>query len=674
MPAADSPQFNHTRTHVGRFKPLRDAFAAAAIVFSAGIAAVCMSWMETRHLLREGITAKLGFLASSIASQLDGDLHETLRSAGQTDSSEYDRCIEPLRRAHKVLPQLKFVYTMVPDGKKVRFVLDTSKPGDTNQDGIEDRSRVWDEYTEAAPEITALVLHPPALGTAIAEPVADRWGTWVSGYAPVRTVDGRITAVLGIDLDAAAFLARLDKANRTAIAGLAPCMLVSVFVGGFVFCLRRGEGRGMVALEHARQGAENASRAKSQFLANMSHEIRTPITAVLGYADLMRDETISTGERLSHAATIHRAGSHLLQLINDILDISRIEAQKMTLEPGRFSPAKVLAEVTELLDGKAITNNVTLSCSWDAQPPAEVIGDAMRYRQVLVNIVGNAIKFTPSGRVTVVANCRTEPESRLVITATITDTGIGMSGPELARLFKPFSQADASTTRKFGGSGLGLVIARQLAVMMGGDITVTSSPGIGSRFEISVRFDAACEIAGDPTPDRPEVSSPQPAAPILDRDVKAARILLAEDTPDNQRLIAHYLKDRCAELVIVSDGQAAVDAVMRRWADHGPKSDLTHPFDAVLMDMQMPVMDGYTAVTTLRAAGYPGVIVAFTAHAMSGDADKCRASGCDDHLSKPVSRADLLACLRRHIKSSPEANRVRTGASEAVGKLPDPRL
>ena len=674
MPVTDSLQFNHTRIQLGRPKPLRDALAAAAIVLSAGIAAVCMSWMETRHLLKEGIVAKLGFLASSIASQIDGDLHETLRSGEQTDSSEYNRCIEPLRRAHKVLPQLKFVYTMVPDGKTVRFVLDTSESGNTNQDGIEDRSSVWDEYTEASSKITALLAHPPALGTAIAEPVVDRWGTWVSGYAPVRTADGRITAVLGIDIDAAGFLARLDKADRSAMAGLAPCLLVSIFVGGFVFYLRRGEGLGMVAVERARQEAEKSSRVKSAFLANMSHEIRTPITAVLGYADLMRDETISTSERLSHAATIHRAGSHLLQLINDILDISRIEAQKMTLEPGRFSPAKVLDEVTELLHGKAITKDVTLSCSWNGEPPAEVIGDAMRYRQVLVNIVGNAIKFTPSGRVTVVASCRTEPCARLVITAAITDTGIGMSGPELARLFKPFSQADASTTRKFGGSGLGLIIARQLAVMMGGDIAVTSSPGIGSRFEVSVRFDAACEIAGNPTPDRPNLPNPQPAAPILGRDVKAARILLAEDTPDNQRLIAHYLKDECAELVIVSDGQAAVDAATRRWVDSGPKSGLAHPFDVLLMDMQMPVMDGYTAVAALRAAGYPGVIVAFTAHAMSGDADKCRASGCDDHLSKPVSRADLLACLRRHIKSSPEADRARTGTSEAVSTLPAAKL
>jgi len=673
MTVSPRTQLKPVGRFTGRPKPLRDCIAAVVIVLSAGGAAVSVSWLESRRLLEEGMAAKLGFLAASIASQVDGDLHRTFTETEQTDSPDYDRCIEPLRRAHKVLPQLKFVYTMVADAGKVRFVLDTSKPGDANADGIEDHSSVWDDYLEATPQIAAMVVTPPSAGIAITEPISDRWGTWVSGYAPIRGADGSVTGILGIDLDAVNFLARLAKANRTAVAGLAPCLLVSVLVGAMVFYLRRAEARNMIVLEETRLEAENASRAKSAFLANMSHEIRTPITAVLGFADLMRDESLDTRERLSHTETIHRAGSHLLEVINDILDISRIEAEKLTLERCRFSPRDLLAEVRELLIGRASGKGIGLEFTWNSQPPAAVMGDATRLRQILVNLVGNAIKFTSSGCVTVQANCRREPDGRLLMTTAVNDTGIGMTGIELAKLFKPFAQADASTTRKFGGSGLGLAIARQLAGMMGGDITVTSTPRQGSCFEVAVRFEpapaasvqetavgAAAAAASSLQASSLQASS-LPASSLRDsvRSVAFARVLLAEDTPDNQRLIAHYLKGHCAELVIVGDGQAAVEAVnARSLADSDPASARSS-FDVVLMDMQMPVMDGYTATTQLRQAGYRGIIVAFTAHAMSGDADKCRSSGCDDHLSKPTSRAALLACLAKHI--SPVATPARVG-------------
>jgi len=667
---------------VGRFtwrpKPLRDCIAAVVIVLSGGGAAVSVSWLESRRLLEEGMAGKLGFLAASMASQIDGDLHRTFTKTEQTDSPEYNRCIEPLRRAHEALPQLKFVYTMVDDGGKIRFVLDTSMPGNANADGVQDRSAVWDDYAEATPRIASMVVTPPSAGVAITEPTSDRWGTWISGYAPIRGADGSITGILGIDLDAAGFSARLAKANRTAVAGLAPCLLVSVLVGAIVFFVRRSEARNMIVLEETRLEAENASRAKSAFLANMSHEIRTPITAVLGFADLMRDESLDTRERLSHAETIHRAGSHLLEVINDILDISRIEAQKLTLERYRFSPRDLLAEVRELLIGRATGKGIDLKLTWNSQPPAAVMGDVTRLRQILVNLVGNAIKFTSSGCVTVRANCWEEPDGRLLMITSVNDTGIGMTEIELAKLFKPFAQADASTTRKFGGSGLGLAIARELAGMMGGDITVTSTPGQGSCFKVAVRFEPAPAASVQETAVRAaavEVSSPQAsslqassvqasslqASSLRDlvRSAEFARVLLAEDTPDNQRLIAHYLKGHCAELVIVGDGQAAVEAVNARSSPDNDPVSARSPFDVILMDMQMPVMDGYTATAQLRQTGYRGIIVAFTAHAMSGDADKCRSSGCDDHLAKPTSRAALLACLAKHF--SPAATPARVG-------------
>ncbi len=658
----ERPQ-NHAspRQGSGVPRPVRDSIAAAVIVLIAGIAAVILGLVETRRLLEEGMATKLGHLAASIASQVDGDLHSRLTRAEQTDSPEYERCIASMRRAHAVLPQLKFVYTLVKDDETFRFVLDTSKPGDADGDNVEDRSSVWDEYAEISPELATLVRTPPQGGTAVTTPISDRWGTWISGYAPIRDAQGAIVALLGIDMDASGYVERIGRADRTAVAGLAPCVLVSIVVGGIVFALRRRELHTMAELRSATVMAENASRAKSAFLANMSHEIRTPLTAILGYADILRDPTLSQPERLQHVGTIHRAGSHLLEVINDILDVSRIEAEKMTLETTTFTPADIVDDVRQFLAGRAAEKSVALHCQWNGPTELRTLGDPLRLRQILVNLVGNAIKFTSEGDVTLSAGVDTEsPASpgNARLRFTITDTGIGMNPQQIGRLFQAFSQVDNSTTRKFGGSGLGLIISKRLAQMMGGDITVTSEPNVGSRFTVTI----CLPLAAPPPPADSAPGSPAPAStdrrlpePSDQPDpLPSARILLAEDTPDNQRLIRVYLNGRCAELVIVGDGQAAVEAVLRRQAaPHAPESAAATPaqFDVVLMDMQMPVMDGYRATAALRAAGFTGPIIAFTAHAMTGDREACLASGCDDHLSKPVSRPELLEHLRQMLST-----------------------
>jgi signal transduction histidine kinase/DNA-binding response OmpR family regulator len=400
------------------------------------------------------------------------------------------------------------------------------------------------------------------------------------------------------------------------------------------------------ALADANRRAEAASSAKSEFLANMSHEIRTPMTAILGFADVLLGELGAEGappERVETIRTIHRNGQHLLGLINDILDLSKVEAGKFQIEPVACSPMQVLGEVVALMRVRAEAKNLPLNLEYHGPMPAAIHSDPLRLRQVLINLVGNAVKFTETGGVRVVARLVQTPGKPGLLQVDVMDTGIGMTPLQVARLFQPFNQADSSTTRKFGGTGLGLTISKRLAEVLGGGIAVSSSPGEGSTFSVTVAtgdlegvrlLDASRESARPAAPPAPETGAVQ----VL----LGSRILLAEDGPDNQRLIAFLLKKAGATVTVAENGQVACDQVLAACARG-------EPFDVILMDMQMPVMDGYEATRRLRAEGYRAPILALTAHAMEGDDAKCRAAGCDEYLRKPFERAKLLAAIASQI-------------------------
>jgi PAS domain S-box-containing protein len=383
----------------------------------------------------------------------------------------------------------------------------------------------------------------------------------------------------------------------------------------------------------ARQKAEAAAEAKNAFLANMSHEIRTPMSAILGFADLLLT-TIHDAEARDAVGTIQRNGEHLLTIINDILDISKIEAERVQLEQLTVDPLDLLREVLDLMRVRGSAKGLACNVRVTGFVPPRIVTDPTRLRQVLINLIGNAIKFTATGSVTVNVGLDEADPARQRLYFDVVDTGIGLSDEQITHLFKPFVQADNSMTRRFGGTGLGLTISQRFAQMLGGDIAVTSDPGTGSTFRFTIATGDWQKIVVDEPKAIALPSASAPGAQLAGR-----HFLLAEDGPDNQRIISFMLKKAGATVTVVDNGQLAVDTIAAG----------TH-FDAILLDMQMPVLDGYEAAAGLRQLGFTRPIIALTAHAMRGDREKCLAAGCDDYSTKPLKRDAFLALLAAQLE------------------------
>ncbi|QDU71087.1 Aerobic respiration control sensor protein ArcB [Mucisphaera calidilacus] len=387
-------------------------------------------------------------------------------------------------------------------------------------------------------------------------------------------------------------------------------------------------------LAAACEAAEAANKAKSEFLANMSHEIRTPMTAILGFTDLLAEDAELDSAAVGDAvATVRRNGEHLLSIINDILDLSKIEAGKMTLERLDVSPLAVIRDVHELMTVRAREKGLSLSFDIETALPETIQTDPTRLRQVLVNLVSNAIKFTESGSVVMSAAWSEQTPDRLSVA--VRDTGIGMSQVQVDRIFEAFAQADESMSRRFGGTGLGLKISRRLAHILGGDLTVHSVPGVGSTFTLTIDTGPINQglSVKPPEPVREAVGVAEARVPLA-----GVRVLLAEDGVDNQRLVRFHVEKAGGTIDVAENGRLALEA----WESGGREA-----YDLIIMDMQMPEMDGYQASRALRDRGWRGPIIALTAHAMSDDRQRCLDAGCSDYATKPIDREKLVAiCVR----------------------------
>jgi PAS domain S-box-containing protein len=383
-----------------------------------------------------------------------------------------------------------------------------------------------------------------------------------------------------------------------------------------------------VELKHAKASAESASQTKSDFLASMSHEIRTPMNSIMGIADLLA-KTVLTPEQEKYVSIFQRSGENLLNLINDILDLSKVEASQLELEKTGFPLHDHLEKVIDMVGPRAKEKGLALSITVADDVPMELIGDPTRLRQVLLNLLGNAIKFTKAGHVSLEV-ATVSGQSPPVLRFTVTDTGIGIPPENLGRIFERFTQADTSMTRRFGGSGLGLTICRQLVELMGGQIWVESDFGKGSIFSFAVPFEILNE--GDRT-------AVEPIDVDLDQVLPALRILLAEDSPDNCTIILAYLEHTPYVVEIAESGAVACEMFM------------AGEYDLVLMDRQMPVMDGLAATRMMRAweaehGRVPTPIIALTASALKGDREMCLSAGCTAFLTKPIKQSVLLRAIR----------------------------
>ncbi|MGA0612930.1 ATP-binding protein [Caldimonas sp. KR1-144] len=486
----------------------------------------------------------------------------------------------------------------------------------------------------------------------------------LSSYVPVADATGRVDAVFELYQDMPDFGAQARASSMRGFALIFGVMLL--LYGGLLLVVRRGarvierQRRSLYEVHQhlvdAKQAAERASRSKSAFLANMSHEIRTPLHGMLGLAALLQQSSLSSVQS-RYVASLESSGKALLRIINDVLDLSKIEADRMTIEETEFDLRAMVEEVASLMSPTARQKGLEWHTEIDAGLPHVVRGDPVRLQQVLTNLVGNAIKFTDRGSVRLIVSAWRRGSSD--VRFSVVDSGVGMAAEALDRVFEPFIQADASTSRRYGGTGLGLAIVAGIVKTMGGRIDVRSAPGAGSAFHFICTLPRV-EAPQPPPAATADAPSPASAAPAL------RRFLLAEDNPVNQLYAQALLARMNHDVCIVSNGREAVET----WSSQGP-------FDAILMDCHMPECDGYQAARTIReierSRGLPRTpIIAVTASVMTEDRAECLQHGMDAVLGKPFSPQELeqalgdsaLEALRAQLPPLPPA---------FVGPKPRPR-
>jgi signal transduction histidine kinase/CheY-like chemotaxis protein len=508
--------------------------------------------------------------AAACAQTVDPAVHVTLKDPSQEGSPAYNEAclkLEKAKKAEEDPDYFAFVYTCILRDGKVYFILDPTAAGDSDGDGVDDKSHLMQEYPEASQElIRTLQTGKPSI---MAEPQKDRWGTFLSAYAPVNDAGERTVAAVGVDMKLSQYEGNLRAITMSSLVSGAGAFVLSLLAGIAVWAYEKRHRKTILALLKTTAIAQAADRAKSRFLATMSHEIRTPMNGVMGMTELMRLTPLTDVQR-DYLDTIQVSGENLLMIIDDILDFSRMETGSVDLESAPVGVEEMLKEVGRQIQPQAAEKSLELQINMEAGTSARVVTDAARLRQVLMNLAGNAIKFTTHGRVRLQASPDSLTDGRPGVRFSVTDTGIGIKPEPLKRLFKPFSQADSSTTREYGGTGLGLVICERLCRAMGGEIHVESRAGHGSTFWFTVPAEIVSEeTTTDSSPGKRE------GEPAGETPAEAPRAVVICEDRLLRTLLVRLLEKTGCQVESVETVEAALECVSR------------NPALLVLLDMEL---------------------------------------------------------------------------------------
>ena len=643
-------------------------------------------------------------ITQSFASATEAMGHAKITAETKPNDPAYKNLLHLHALWCREIPMISYVFTLrlrENESQKVYWIVccDSDVNGDGRIEGPDELGKaLYEPYNEWFDVYQKAFDGKIALDENV---FSEEYGSFVTCVAPLRDPENPeyIEGILGVDFSLDQWNRTLGQVRFASAQFLALILVLYLAALYFIALLHRivlrvsETNQELIA---AKKIAEAAARAKSDFLANMSHEIRTPMNALVGFTEILTQRVYQNcgpneREELEGIMEIIREnGRLLLTIINDILDFSKIEANLLQVESVPVSIKQIIEEIWQMEMSKVVEKHLDFSVKYREPIPALILGDPIRLRQILINLIGNAIKFTEKGSVTIQCETFSPPRSddrfehrsrngfssedsailhdprnpypgSTMLKIDVVDTGIGIAPVQLEHLFQPFTQLDNSSTRRFGGTGLGLSIAKRLAQLMDGDITAESELGVGSTFSLTLhvylpsdqntpdlttdmsasRKGSRLEPGLEIRPPMPEEShQPEPAS--NGRPLRNARILLVEDMVVNQLVISTQLRDAGAMVEIAGNGEIGIQKIVQD-IDNGLF------FDVVLMDMQMPVMDGYEATTCLRQQGYTRPIIAITAHALTGDREKTIEAGCDDYIAKPVDRNVLIDTIKRYL-------------------------